>query len=163
MQVGHHRLIDATVINSWIKCEKGWKGITNAMLFFSCLFSGCVGAWTPKWFCPFSVVPAMVKDGIFSGLAVEGRAVGVSQINPVFLVMYISVSRTVFLSTEWTHLGQSHVAGCKHSAIDPGNGEHFALCPSSQFCSEAYWIHLRVRDNLSEDLLGWGGGVRSGL
>ena len=92
----------------------------------------------PKWFCPFSVVPTTVKDSIFSGLAVVGRALGVSQINPVFSVMYISVWKSVFLSIEWTCLSQSHVAGCKHSAIDPENGEHFTVCPSSQFCSKVY-------------------------
>lgn len=121
-------------------------------------FSGCVGAQMPKWFCPFSVVPTMVKDSIFSTLMVVGRAMGVSQRNPVFSVMYISVWNSVFLSIGWTCLGQSRVAGCKHSMVDPENGEHFTVCPSSQFCSKVYWIHLRMSENLSEDPLGWGVG-----
>lgn len=104
-----------------------------------------------KWFCPFSAVPTVVKDSFFGGLAVVGRAVGVGHINPVFLVMYVSVWKSVFLSTEWTGLCQSNVAGCKHSAIDPGNGEHFTVCPSSRFCSKGCGVHLGMSENLAED------------
>jgi len=127
--------------------------------------SGCAGAWMPKWLCPFGVIPAVVEDSTYSGLAVVGRAMGVSQFNSTFLVMYVSVWKSVFLSMEWTFLCRSHVAECKHSAIYfiQWNEEHFVVCPSSQFCSNLYLIHLRIGENLSEDPLGWGVGVRSGL